>query len=171
MQKCLAKCNNAQQNVKMLSKTQWCSAKHNKAQQNATILNRGQRNGNFIHFTYCDALMSYFDVVACVSLKSQNPISHLLAIFWAATLLVFKRLLGTREKTCVTDYLENSPMYVVNHCLLVFRWFLRSFEVPSRVAVEGERHYFMYASICYFCKNENRKKNFYFKHFRKANLE
>ena len=26
--------------------------------------------------------------------------------------------------------------------------------------VEGERHYFMYASICYFCKNENRKKTF-----------
>ena len=100
------------------------------------------------------------ELLWCCVYLSQIQFHTFWQSFGLLLLLVFKRLLGTREKTCVTDYLENSPMYVVNHCLLVFRWFLRSFEVPSRVAVEGERHYFMYASICYFCKNENRKKTF-----------
>ena len=105
----------------------------------------------FLHFTYCDALMSYFDV-ACISLKSNfTPFGNLLG--YCSYLNGFQ----AQERKPVLRIILKILLYVCGQSLS------SSFPLISPSffeVVEGERHYFMYASICYFCKNENRKKTF-----------
>ena len=106
--------------------------------------------------------------VACIFLLYESnftPFGNLFGLL----VLVFKQLLGiTRRKPVLRIRLLKFSYYFYSTFRLCGQSLSSSFPLISLLSssqvVEGERHYFMYASICY-CKNENRKKNFYFKHF------
>ena len=101
--------------------------------------------------------------VACIFLLCESnftPFGNLFGLL----VLVFKQLLGiTRRKPVLRIRLLKFSYYFYSTFRLCGQSLSSSFPLISPSffeVVEGERHYFMYASICYFCKNENRKKTF-----------
>ena len=97
--------------------------------------------------------------VACIFLLYESnftPFGNLFGLL----VLVFKQLLGiTRRKPVLRiRLLKFYSTFRLCGQSLSSSFPLISLLSSSQV-VEGERHYFMYASICY-CKNENRKKTF-----------
>lgn len=101
--------------------------------------------------------------VACIFLLYESnftPFGNLFGLL----VLVFKQLLGiTRRKPVLRIRLLKFSYYFYSTFRLCGQSLSSSFPLISLLSssqvVEGERHYFMYASICY-CKNENRKKTF-----------